>query len=158
MENRQRTRFVSALILAVVFGAGVVVGMAFDRTATAAPAAETAEGTDEKEQSDREDRDRRSLYERVGELSEEQSTRIDSVVEEFRAAGAAMREEQELEAEPWRERWSARFDSLVQATRADIRAIMTAEQAERYDSLIADYEKRREEHRSERDSSGDRRD
>lgn len=179
MERQQRTRLVTVLVLGLVFGTGVVMGMAFDRTATATPAEDTgvaeanAENGDDRDE-ERDDRERRgSMAFQVEGLTAEQQARIDSIVQEFRAAGRVIREERDEVYEDgwearfdslraaWRaeydERFQPRLDSLVAHTRDAIRSVMTAEQAERYDSLLADYEKRSEERRNQRDSDDARR-
>lgn len=174
MEKTQRTRLASALILALVFASGVVVGIAFDRatfTTSAGDEAVASEG-DASAADGREGRDRRRpMYEQVGELTDAQRSEIDAIVEAHRAARREMRDAWEEELEPvrqameaWeeehvaplRDKWEPRFDSLTQATRARIRGVMTTQQAERYDSLLTEYEKRMEERRRDRDSGDDR--
>jgi hypothetical protein len=126
-----RTRFLTALLLAVVFGSGFTLGMAFDRTAVATPAddAEVVERT--------EDEDRPPMYERVGPTPE-QSVRIDSIVVDFRARMEALQEQFRAEYDP-------RYDALVDSARESIKDVFSAEQAAQYDSLIVDYERRKAE-------------
>ena len=156
MERRLQTRVASVLILALVFGTGVAVGLAVDRTALADTPAETTGASDGDRREGDGGRDRTPMYEQVGELTDDQRARIDSVVTDFRETGRSLWRAQEEEMEPLRDRWQARFDSLVEATRSEIRAVMTEEQAERYDSLIADWERRRDERRREHDSDDGR--
>jgi hypothetical protein len=126
-----RTRFLTAILLAVVFGSGFTLGMAFDRTAVATPAddAEVVERT--------EDEDRPPMYERVGPTPE-QSVRIDSIVVDFRARMEALQEQFRAEYDP-------RYDALVDSARESIKDVFSAEQAAQYDSLIVDYERRKAE-------------
>ena len=170
MEKQQRTRLTTVLVLVLVFATGVVVGMAADRGATASPMSDETRVAESGEERDEERREERQpLYAQVGEFSPDQEARIDAIVEEFRATRGAIREgwkeeyeplERQQEAweeehvEPLRRKWGARFDSLVHATRSEIRAVMTDEQAQRYDSLVADWEQRRETRRRERSDGG----
>lgn len=173
MEKQQRTRLATALILALVFGTGVVLGVAVDRRAIAGAPAEGGEmaASDEgRDDDDDRDRDRRQpIYEQVGTLEPDQRDRIEVVVEEYRASGRELwqewREEyeplererkawEEEHVEPLRREWEGRRDSLVEATRTRIKEVMTSEQARRYDSLVADYEQRRDDRRRGRDDSG----
>jgi Spy/CpxP family protein refolding chaperone len=135
MERILRTRVVTGLVLAVVFGAGLVLGLAVDRSLMAEPQAEVADaraGNDSTAQSRR-----RPLYEQV-EPTEEQKVRIDSIVDQYRSAMKSLHAE-------FRAAYNPRYEALVSGTRAAIRGVLTAEQAKTYDSLIADYERRRSE-------------
>lgn len=135
MERILRTRVVTGLVLAVVFGAGLVLGAAFDRALTAEPGAEMADartGADSTAQSRR-----RPLYEQVAP-TEEQKVRIDSIVDEYRSAMKGLHAE-------FRAAYNPRYEALVAGTRAAIRGVLTTEQAKAYDSLVADYEQRRSE-------------
>jgi hypothetical protein len=138
MERILRTRVVTGLVLAVVFGAGVVLGLAADRSLIAEPGAEMADartGADSTAQSRR-----RPLYEQVAP-TEEQKVRIDSIVDEYRSAMKALHAE-------FRAAYNPRYDALVAGTRTAIRGVLTTEQARAYDSLVADYERRRSERSS----------
>jgi hypothetical protein len=176
VERQQRARLTTVLVLALVFATGIVVGLAVDRTAfpetgdDGAMASGTAEGGASEES---EQEGRRPMYEQVGGLSADQQVLIDSIVEGHRAARQAITEgwraeyeplEREQEAweeenvEPVRQKWRARLDSLVHSTRDALKDVMTEDQARRYDSLLADYEQRRETRRREREASGGDRD
>jgi len=138
MERILRTRLVTGLVLAVVFGAGVVLGLALDRSLIAEPETEVADaraGADSTTQSRR-----RPLYEQV-EPTEEQKVRIDSIVDEYRTAMKSLHAE-------FRAAYNPRYEALVVGTRAAIRGVLTEEQANAYDSLVADYERRRSERSS----------
>ncbi|MGD2067344.1 MAG: hypothetical protein PVI57_01565 [Gemmatimonadota bacterium] len=171
MEKRQRTRLASALILTLVFASGAVVGFALDRAALASsPSDEAVASEDDAGERDERDR-RRPMYEQVGELTDAQRSQIDAIVEAHRAARREMRDAWEDELQPvrdamqaWeeehvaplRDKWEPRFDSLTRATRDRIRGVMTTQQAERYDSLLTEYEKRMEERRRDHDPGDDR--
>jgi Spy/CpxP family protein refolding chaperone len=131
MERTARTRLTTAVVLAVVFSAGLLVGMAVDRSAVE-PAAEVADTTR------REERGRRTrMYEQVG-ASEAQLAQIESIVREHRGELRALQGE-------FRDAYDQRYQALIEQTRSAIKGVLTAEQAEAYDSLVAEYEKRRAE-------------
>ncbi len=76
MEKAPRTRLITALLLAVVFGSGLVVGLAVDSNLVAGPVEEPA--TEEEASTERR---RAPMYEQVGP-NEAQKTSIDSIVRE----------------------------------------------------------------------------
>lgn len=131
MERIARTRIVTVLVLAVVFGAGVLLGLAVNRSLEAGPPEETAAA----EEAPRERRV--PLYERVGP-DEEQSILIEAIMKDFREAMRALHAE-------FREAYNPRYDALVRDTREAIKGVFTPEQAMAYDSLIAESERRRAE-------------
>lgn len=135
-----RTRLLTAILLAVVFGSGFTLGLAFDRTAVATPV-EDAEAVEAEEE------DRPPMYEQVGP-TEDQSVRIDSIVVDFRTRMEALQEQFRMQYDP-------RYDALVDSAREAIKDVFTAEQAAQYDSLIADYERRKAE-REAREAREDR--
>jgi len=88
------------------------------------------------------------MYEQVGPTAD-QSLLIDSIVTEHRSKMQSLQEQFRLDYNP-------RYDALIDSTRESIKDVFTAEQAARYDSLIADWEERK----AERDAleAGDERD
>lgn len=153
MEKVQRTRLVTLLILGLVFGTGVVVGFAVDRTAGASPPAETASGTETPERDTRGreggERTRRvPMWEQVGGLSQEQHASIDSIVDHHRAAMRSLQREFEAEYNP-------RYWAVIEETREAIKDVMSASQAETYDSLLTHFDSRRDRRTRERsDTTG----
>ncbi len=137
-----KTRLLTALLLAVIFGSGFTLGLAFDRTAVANPAeaAEVATAEPEEER-------RIPMYEQVGP-SPDQSVLIDSIVVEHRAKMESLQEQ-------FRASYNPRYEALIDSTREAIKDVFSAEQAARYDSLIADYERRKAEREAE-DARDDR--
>ncbi len=85
---------------------------------------------------------RHPLYEQVG-TSAEQKVRIDSIVGNYRSAMKALHAE-------FRAAYNPRYEALVAETRTAIKGVLTPEQAQKYDSVVAEYEQRRGE-RSSRD-------
>lgn len=129
-------RLITALLLAVVFGSGLVVGFAIDKNLVAGPAEATAA-----EASDSTERRRVPMYEQVGP-NETQKASIDSIVREHREGMKTLHRE-------FREAYDPRYRALLEETRLAIRGVFDPEQATAYDSLLAEYERRRRERRDE---------
>lgn len=165
MEKRQRTRLASLAVLVVVFGAGLLLGMAWDVGLNATPAADTvaeevAEARGDEEREGSRDRERgEPLYRQVGELDPAQEAAIDSVVADYRRSMKELHEEFESEYEPaleelkagYRARFEPRYSAIIEEARAAIQEVLTPQQAARYDSLVTDFDRRREERRREQD-------
>lgn len=144
MEQGARTRLVTALILAVVFGSGVLLGLAADSqlhaeaavppsTAVATPEeAEEAAPAEEAGSEETAPTERRYTYQRVGP-NEEQLARIEVIVAEWRADREAFDSES-------RERWEAVRREMVLETREKIKAVLTPEQAAEYQRLLDEWE------------------
>lgn len=141
-----RARAATFALIALVFGAGVLTGVAGDRiwSAEAPPSAvagtpdgageEDREGRDEDRAGDREDEgrsDSRWLIHRVP-LSEMQRAQVDSVLGFYRAR---VRELTDTYNEAY---WNA-----VESTREELRGILRDDQRAHYDSLLADRDRRR---------------
>ena len=138
MEPAAKTRLTTALILAVVFGSGVVLGLAADSSlrAEAAPVvAEVPEEAPDVEASAEPpapERERRYMYHEV-DPNEEQLARIESIVAEMRAL---------------REAFDAERDSLYRVqillpAREAIKGVLSPEQAAEYQRLLDKWEARR---------------
>lgn len=138
MTTVSRTRLATASILAIVFGAGGMVGAAVyslvipSQRADAAdvPAEQPAESTDAP---------RTRIVDQVG-LTPDQKWVVDSIVE-FRRENAS---------QLWHE-WRTTFDALSDSTRAEIQKILTPDQRVLYDSLRRERDRRRNESPGERD-------
>jgi Spy/CpxP family protein refolding chaperone len=131
MEKDARTRLVSALVLAVVFATGAVLGLAVDRSLQAGP----VQGGGDETVGERERR--RPMYEQVGP-SERQMVAIDSIVDEHRNKMKALHAE-------FRSAYNPRYQALVEETRQAIKGVLTPDQAVAYDSLLAERDRRRAE-------------
>lgn len=140
MASQQRTKAMAGLLVAAVFAAGLVVGMAVDRNAVASPVPESTEPV-----ANAEEAERTPLYAQVGP-DEDQKVLIDSIVVEFREEMKALRRE-------WRLGYEGQRDALVASTRTAIKDVLTAEQAAQYDSLAAEYDRRLAEERAARDDN-----
>ena len=164
MEGRSKARYATAAILVLVLGAGMVLGVALDRTLEArALAAHEAERPDRRGGHDdrfrgyssrSRDPDRGSeggqreggrrpnlLVEQVG-LSEEQNEKVDSIVQYFRARMRELHDE-------FDEAYKTRSREVMDLTREEINAILTPEQQVAYDSLRAEWSRKRQERRSD---------
>ena len=129
----------SALVLAVVFGSGLVVGAAFDGVSSeAAAAAEPGETVNQSPE-----RPRPRMYEQVG-ITDDQQVVMDSIVVANRTLLRANRAE--LDSIYW---------GLVLETREAIKAVMDQDQRSRYDVLLAerDAENAAEEEREREERS-----
>jgi len=145
MEHESRTRLVTALVLAAVFGTGVILGIAVDTNLGAAPPEVVVEATGEGE-GDEEPRRRTRIYEQVHPTAE-QHVRIDSIVAEHRARTSALDKER-------RATFSEGFRVIILETREAIKGVFTQEQAAEYQRLIDDFDERavaERENRDERD-------
>ncbi len=130
INPEQRTRLATLLVLAVVFGAGVVVGFVLDRgMAIAAPGVE-AEGEGEAPPPER----RRFIIDHL-DLPQDQRAQVDSVLEHYREQLEALQEEFE-------EAFRPRSRELLIETRTAIRALLDDAQIAAYDSLIAERNQR----------------
>lgn len=132
MDRLLRTRLATVVVLAAVFAAGVLMGLAADRTLGAAPAAEDGDRPEA-----RSEERRPALYEQVDPTAE-QSAVIDSIVGDMRTAMKALHAE-------FRAAYDTRYAALIRETREAIKGVLTPEQAQAYDSLVAERDRQRAE-------------
>ena len=132
MEKTLRTRLVTALVLVAVFSAGLLVGVAADRSVVAPtdPAEVPADSSAAETR-------RVPMWEQVGP-NEAQKILIDSIVGEYRSSMKSLHAE-------FRAAYNPRYQALIDGVRASIKAVLTPEQANEYDSLVAEYERERAE-------------
>lgn len=131
MSQRARTRFITAGVIIVVFGAGILVGLVADSelgaSATPPDVGEVIEEADSTEESSR-----RFLYHQV-EPNESQLARIDSIRQVHRDRTNALYDE--LKAE-----YPDRFRAILLDTRNAIKSVMTPEQADEYQRLLDEWD------------------
>lgn len=178
MERVTRTRLASFAVLVVVLASGIVLGRAWERRAGGEDDPRTeevrrtdgargderdgrVERDDRADRGDRKDRrrDRRLIVDRI-DLTPEQEERIDTIVDRHIQRVRTLQRE-------FQERFEAAYEpeerAIVQDTRDAIRDVLTVEQGERYDSLLAEHDRRsrdddRRREGDERDREGDERD
>jgi Spy/CpxP family protein refolding chaperone len=142
MEHGSRTRLVTALVLAAVFGAGVLLGLAADSNLGAQPTDAVAVSTEEAGD-DEETRRRSYTFEEV-EPSESQLALIDSIVAEHRVRTNAL--DERLKAE-----YRSGFRSIVVESREAIKRVLTPEQAAEYQRLLDERDARDDAERQNED-------
>jgi len=133
MEQGFRTRVVTALILAAVFTAGVLLGVAVDSNLRAQPAENVVEATEDGG-SLNEHRRRQPVYRQVAP-NETQLALIDSIVKAHRARTNAL--DDGLRAE-----YRSGFRVILLETREAIKSVLTPEQAAEYQRLLEEYDAR----------------
>lgn len=134
MEHSSRTRFVTALVLVAVFGAGALLGFAADSNLNA----ETPDGVEssavagEATAEETAERRRRPPQYTLVDPNEAQVERIDSIVAEHRARTNALVEQNEETRAQYRENFAA----IVHATREAIKGVLSPDQASEYQRLL----------------------
>jgi len=118
MEHGSRTRLMTAAVLVVVFGAGIMLGVAVDGTLSASPTDSSVVAAERPEEET--PRRRTPMYEQVGPDAE-QSALIDSIVLEYRAQMDELHDE-------FRGAYNPRYQALVSDTRETIMGVFSPEQ------------------------------
>ena len=145
MEQGSRTRLLTAAVLVVVFGAGVLMGLAADSNLSAeSPDVLAYVETPDTTEAEAPPR-RRAMYEEVAP-NEEQLALIQSIMAEHRARTNAFDEEMQAESR-------AGFGVIVSETRNAIKAVLTPEQAAQYQVLLDAYDARRAEERAAKEAA-----
>ena len=134
MSDRDlKTRLASLAVLLLVLVSGFVIGLAWDRSLGASTAPEVVA----EEEPAEEEEPRSLIIDRVG-LSAEQKAAVDGIVAFHRARIKELNEE-------FNEEYSPRFRTIVLATRDSLKTVLRPEQAAMYDSLTAEFDRRRDE-------------
>ena len=134
MTSVFKVRIVAVAALVLFFGSGIVVGMAWDQTASASTPEETSDET----RSERSGR-RPLIVEGVG-LTALQKTSVDSLVSFHRKRMSDLNEE-----------FRPRYRAVIADLREEIKGVLTDDQREMYDTLLAESDVRRRARRT-RDS------
>jgi Spy/CpxP family protein refolding chaperone len=135
-RNPSRMRMAGMALLAVTFAVGMLAGTAFGRVLSArepAAAASTA-GCEQK-------RGPHYIFDEL-DLSPEQRTRIDGIMARRRERTDSL----------WKTD-GTRIRAAVDSTRAEIRAVLTPQQAVEYDRLRDEHEAKKKQEREARDSA-----
>ena len=130
-----RARVVVGAALVLLFGSGIVVGLAWDQTASAS----TAETSRTEERLTERDKKDGMIVDRVG-LSSTQKTSVDSLVAYHRGR---MRD---LDSE-----FRPRYRAVINDLRGEIKEVLTDDQRAMYDALLEEHDAERHSRRS-RDS------
>ena len=117
----------AGVALVLLFGSGVVVGLAWDQTANASPLTEV--GVDEG--TDRDGSRRPMIVDNVG-LSVVQKTSVDSLVVFHRQRMSDLDKE-----------FQPRYRDVIADLRDEIKDVLTDEQREQYDVLLAEHDAER---------------
>ena len=143
MEHGSRTKLVTAVILAVVLGTGVMLGLVSDGSLVGPPVEEaTMNDADRGRVSER--RRRTPMYEQVGP-TEAQGVLIDSILE-------GQRQHMRLLHDEFRASYDPRYQAVIQQTREAILEVFTLEQASEYRVLLQEFD----ESRTQRGNKGNR--
>ena len=143
MEHGSRTKLVTAVILAVVLGTGVMLGLVSDGSLVGPPVEEaTMNDADRGRVSER--RRRTPMYEQVGP-TEAQGVLIDSILE-------GQRQHMRLLHDEFRASYDPRYQAVIQQTREAILEGFTSEQASEYRVLLQEFD----ESRAQSDNKGNR--
>ena len=125
-----KAKMIAGTALVLLFGSGVVVGLAWDQTASA----NTPE-VREDERSERERGRRKLIVDNVG-LSVVQKTSVDSLVVFHRQRMSDLDEE-----------FQPRYRAVIRDLREEIKGVLTNDQRVRYDVLLAEHDATRSERR-----------
>ena len=146
MEHGARTRLLTAVVVALVFASGVLVGYAADPNHLAAtPAvATTAEldGTDGEQP-----RTRRFVYEQM-ERTPEQDAAIDVIITSHRS----LMNELHRGFDAAQTEYEANYNALIVEVREAIAEIFEPDRRAEYRRLLAEFDRRREAERVARDA------
>lgn len=152
IKNARRTRVATAGIVGMVFVAGFLLGMLWDRglSTTVLPAAGGSQSS-EGENGRRSPR-RMSFYQVEPPLTEEEAALAEAIIARRRQAARDLFEEPLIDSlygamktaeNEFEDVYNPRFRAIVDSTRAEIRQLMTPEQVINYDSILAESDRRR---------------
>ena len=141
MEHGSRTRLMTATVHVVVFGAGIMLGVAADGTLSATTPDEVV-AVDEQPEEEA-PRRRTPMYEQVGP-DDEQGALIEAIVLEHRAHMDALHDE-------FRSAYNPRYQALIEDTREAILGVLTPDQAAQYQELLDGWDRRRTERNEKKD-------
>jgi hypothetical protein len=142
MERGARTKLIAGLVLAAVFGSGLLLGYAADTRPAAEPASgraeQMAEAAPSGEQPEQPRQRRPLVYEQL-DPSPSQTAVIDSIMHVHRQRMNAL----DKEYRGVRVDYEGRYNTLVQETREAIADVFPPDVAVEYRRLLAEYDHRR---------------
>ena len=127
-----RAKAVAGAAVVLLFGSGVVVGLAWDQTASASP----PEVTSTEEVEAEENRNGGRIVDRVG-LSVAQDTSVDSIVAYHRGRIHDLDHE-----------FRPRYRAMINDLREEIKGVLTDDQRSMYQTLLDEYDAERRSRRS----------
>lgn len=135
MNTQRRTRLTGMALLIITFAAGMLAGTAFNRVLTAGETdARAAAKCDD-------ERGPHSIFDQLS-LTPDQRVRVDSIMARRRQRTDSL----------WQED-GRRIRAAVDSARAEIRTVLTPQQATEYDRLREEHEAERKRKRAARDSA-----
>jgi Spy/CpxP family protein refolding chaperone len=144
MEHGSRTKLLSAVVLALVFGSGILLGYAADSNVVTAAAVEDATGEPDRGTTEA-PRARSFVYEQL-ERTSEQDAAIDEIIRSHRELMNQLHRDFDVA----QARYEANFDALVAETREAIALVFPPDRRAEYRHLLAEFDSRREEDRAAR--------
>lgn len=133
--TQRRTRLTGMALLIVTFAAGMLAGTAFTRVLSARePAGQAATKCED-------DRGPHSIFDQL-ELTPVQRARVDSIMARRRERTDSL----------WQQD-GQRIRAAVDSARAEIRTVLSPQQAAEYDRLREEHEQERKRKRAQRDSA-----
>lgn len=146
MEHAARTRLLTAAVLAVVFGSGVLLGYAADSDLIS-PTPEVATAAEVDGESGEQTRTRKFVYEQMARTPE-QDAAIDVIISSHRVLMNELhRDFGEAQAE-----YEANYDALVVEVREAIAETFEPARRAEYRQLLAEFDQRRDADRAARDA------
>lgn len=145
MQHGSRTKLITAVVLALVFGTGMLVGYAVDGGGGAEAAVAPSRGSESTAAA--RTTHRSPVYEQL-HPTPEQTERIDSILRDHRDQMVEIHDELRTA----RQTYQAKYDAVIQDTREAIAGVFPPEEATRYRKLLAEFDRARE---RERASQGD---
>jgi hypothetical protein len=143
MQHGSRTKLITAVVLALVFGSGMLVGYAMDGSGGAEAAVAPTEGS--KSTAAARPTHRVPVYEQL-HPTPEQTERIDSILRDHRDQMVEIHDELRTA----RETYQTKYDAVIQDTREAIAGVFPPEEAVRYRKLLAEFDRAREQETSSR--------
>lgn len=153
MERSARTRLFTVVVLAVVFGAGIVLGVAIGHRGTgtrvAVAAADSAAPAQNADSAGR--RHRQPLYMQV-DPTPGQKVKLDSILKVYRDSMQVLTHQFHQDYDPhfdslqaamdslratYHKKYDPRMQAIFAEARTAIRAVLTPEQEAKYDSIMA---------------------
>lgn len=152
IKNGRRTRVATAGIVGMMFVAGFLLGMLWDRRLRTADLPAVERSPSSAGEDGRRSPRRMSFYLVEPPLTEEGAALAEAIVARRRQTARDLFEEPRIDSlysamkaaeNEFEDVYNPRFRAIVDSARAEIRQLMTPEQAINYDSILAESDRRR---------------